>query len=228
MGEDKLDEMINLLNITSDDTIVDIGGGNGEVLLKMIEKSNANGILIDTHKGLIETCREKSKSLVESGKLLLVCQDAKEYLKTMELESIDCIVCMASSHVFDDYVNFIKEVKPYLKPDGFLLIGEGFWLKKPSEEYLKILGGTESELMYHHENMEVPETLGLTYLYAHIASQDDWNKFEGIFFLEEELKALKMPEDKKKEHLKSMRSFRKVQYKLGRATMGFGLYLFKK
>lgn len=64
------------------------------------------------------------------------------------------------------------------------------------------------------------------YLYSHIASQDEWNTFEGIYFLEEERNALKLPENQRQTHLEKTRAFRKAQFKYGRAIMGFGLYLF--
>lgn len=228
IGEHTLDEMIDLFDIKSSDTIVDIGGGNGAVLLKMLKNNNAKGILIDLDEKLVKTCEEHAKSIDSPERLTLVTEDAKAYLKTLKPDSIDCFICIGSTFIFDDYLNFIKEVMPYLKTNGFLLIGEGFWMKKPSEEYLKILGGTESELMYHHENIEAPEKLGLTYLYSHIASEYDWNKFEGVYFLEEEYKIRQLPEAERPKKLKELRDFRNIQFKYGRSTMGFGLYLFEK
>ena len=132
------------------------------------------------------------------------------------------------AYIFGDYANLIKAIQPYLKKGGFLLVGEEFWKIQPSEEYLKILGAKESESRYHHENIALPETLGMTYLYTVIASEDDWNKFEGIYFLEQELKGMRLEEVERQEYLKKVRLFRQGQFKYGRSTMGFGLYLFVK
>lgn len=228
INEHKLDEVINLLQIKSSDTIVDIGGGNGSVLLKMIKKSKANGILIEQNKKLINDCKKESKELIDSGKLNLVEADAKTYLKNLTPNSIDCFVCIGASYIFDGYINFIKTILPYLKENGFLLIGDEFWQKKPQKEYLKILGSTESEIGYHYQNIEAPEKLGMNYLYSHITSVDDWNTFEGIYFLEKEMEALELEEKERKAQLKKLRTFRKAQFKFGRSTMGFGLYLFMK
>lgn len=227
IGEHKLDEMIQLLNIKSDDTILDVGGGSGHVLLKMLQNSQAKGILVELNEKLVEQCKTNLKLLPDSKRVTLIHEDANTYLKKLEPQSMDCIVCIASTHIFGDYKNCVKELMPYLKPSGFLLIGEGFWKKKPSKEYLEILGGVESELMLHHENIETPEELGLTYLYSHIASEDDFNTFEGIYFLEEEYKARQLPQEQRKKKQKNLRAFRNCQFKFGRATMGFGLYLFE-
>lgn len=228
IAEDKLNEIINLLEIKPEDTIVDIGGGTGDVLIKMIQNSGAKGILIDTDKRLIEQRRKASKLMVDAGKLVLTTEAAKTYIKELEYESVDCFVCIGASYAFDGYLNLMKAILPYLKPGGFIFVGEEFWAKKPAKEYLDILGAEESESGYHYENIEAPEKLGLTYLYSHVASEDDWNRFEGIYFLEEELKALDLPEDKRKEVLHQRRTFRNAQFKFGRSTMGFGVYLFAK
>jgi len=228
IAQDKLNEIINLLEINSGDVIVDIGGGSGDALMEMIQNSGAKGILIDTDKNLIEKRRKMSKSMVETGQLKLICEDAKTYIQELEPESVDCFICLGASYIFDDYLNLMKTIIPYLKRGGFVLAGEQFWIKKPSKEYLDILGAEESESGYHYENIEGPEKFGLTYLYSHIASEYDWDNFEGIYFLQEEIKALDMPENKRKEASENRRTFRKAQFRYGRSTMGFGLYLFAK
>lgn len=228
ISETKLKEIINLLEIKQGDLIVDIGGGRGDVLIEIIQDTEAKGILIEIHKPSLDKCREMAGPMIETGQLKLVDEDAKNYLKNLELESVDCFVCLGASYVFDSYLNFMKSIMPYLKKGGFVLIGEQFWMKKPAQEYLDAFGAEESECGLHYENIEGPEELGFTYLYSHKATEYDWNYFEGIYFLEEEYKALSLPEAKRKEVLTARRSFRRAQFKYGRSTMGFGLYLFAK
>lgn len=62
---------------------------------------------------------------------------------------------------------------------------------------------------------EIAEKLGLTYLYSHIAFVDDWNRFKGIYFWEEEMKAMNLMKKDIKEWLKNIRAFRKAQFELG-------------
>jgi len=79
-------------------------------------------------------------------------------------------------------INIMRKTNNLFISRAFLLIGDGFWMKNPQKEYLKILGDTESGLMYHNENIEKPEKLGLTYWYSNIASVDHWDRFEGVYF----------------------------------------------
>jgi len=228
INEEKLGEIVNLLEIEAGDTIVDIGGGEGGWLLDLIRNSEANGILIDISEELIENCKKKSESLIKQGRLTLVAQDAKTYINELELESIDCFICLGASYIFDNYEGLLTAITPYLKPKGFVVVGDQFWKKQPAKEYLSILEADENECGYHHENISHPEKLGLTYLYSNVASEDDWDKFEGKYFLAEEIKSLEYPEQERKQFLSKLRKFRNAQFKYGRSTMGFGLYLFTK
>lgn len=228
LNEDKLSEIVNLLEFEAGDIIIDIGGGEGRLLLDLVRKSEAKGILIDINEKLIESCKRESESLVERGKLKLIAQDAKTYMQELEPESVDCFICLGASYIFDNYEGLLRTIIPYLKPKGFAVIGEQYWKKQPAKEYLEILEADENECGYHHENIKLPEKLGMAYLYSNIASIDDWDKFEGTYFLEEELKALEYKEQKQKEFLENLRKFRNAQFEFGRSTMGFGLYLFKK
>jgi len=226
IGEAKINEFIDLLDVSGTDTVVDFGGGNGEILLKVISKNNAKGILIDLDSQLIASCKEKASDLVENGKLVLANADAASYLKELKPESIDCAICIGSSHAFGSYLEFVNQVKPYLKPKGVLLVGESYWKKKPNPDYLKVLGSKEADSMYHYQNIEEVEKLGMRYLFSHVASVDEWNSWEGGFFLNQELKHAGSTDEGELKALAQIRSFRRAQIKYGRDTMGFGLYLF--
>lgn len=225
---EKLNEVLRLIDFEQVSSILDIGGGNGEVLLQALSKGNSHGILLDIDKGLLESCKRKNSQLVENGRLLIEEKDAAEFLKGLEANSLDCIICMGSSHALGGYLALVNSTKPYLKPNGILLLGEGFWNEQPNEEYLGFLESDESEMMYHFQNIEEVEKLGFTYLYSNVASEDDWNQWEGIYFLQEELKFSANPNHENLKKLNELRDFRKMQIQYGRRMMGFGLYLFSK
>jgi len=225
MSKEKIDQLFSLVDIDSLDSIIDFGGGNGEVLVNILSKGKTLGILVDTNSALLEDCMIKYADLISRGKLEVINQDARGYLKTQTLASIDCAICIGSSHAFDNYKSFISEIKPYLKPSGLVIVGEGFWKQRPDEAYLKILGSAESDLMYHHENIEAAENLGLKYLFSNVASEDDWNIWEGRYFLDKELEHSKDGSAESLKAIEEIREFRRAQIKFGRETMGFGLYL---
>lgn len=225
ISEETFEEVIRLLEIQEEDIIIDIGGGNGYILKKLIKGKNVKGILIDIDQKLIEECKSNSKSQINSEKLKLVSSDAKDYLKALAKNSIDCFLCIGSTYALGGFNSTIEILLPYLKKNGFLLIGEEYWKTKPTEEYLGIIGALISDSRYHYENIEIGEKLGLRYLYSQVASENEWNTFEGKYFLNKEITANQNGVEKK---LNDIREFRRAQYKFGRQMMGFGLYLFGK
>ena len=228
INEVKLEEVLALLEIHTDDCIIDIGGGKGTVLAKMLASNNAKGVLLELDEKLIEQCKKQYHTLIRAGRLKVENVDAKAYVDKLVENSVDCFVCIGASYALNGYQQLIEGIKPFLKVGGFLLIGEEFWAQSPSMEYLKILGAKASDSRFHYENIEIPETLGFTYLYSVIASEDDWNRFEGKYFLEEELKAMELSAEEKQKKLEGLRRFRNGQFRYGRKEMGFGLYLFRK
>lgn len=220
----KLNEVVDLLDLQPNHNILDLGGGNGEILLEIISRNNSKGVLVDLDKKLLEVCAQKSEELIAQEKLAVIHKDAREYLNQLTEEHFDCIICIGSSHAFGGYLELIKAIKPYLKPKAVFLVGEGFWKQAPAAEYLELLGGQATDLMYHYQNIEQAEELGMQYLYSTVASEDDWNSWEGAYFLKNELN-LNNPEQEKL--YLQQQQLRKAQIKYGRAIMGFGLYLFR-
>jgi len=219
--EEKLNRILQMIDVHSMDSILDIGGGNGEVLARLLSRGNVKGILIDNNEKVLQECRKKQSHLIHEGSLEVIHSDAKAYLKTLSPSTLDCVLCIGSSYALGSYINFVITIRPYLKPNGLLLMGEEYWLKKPDSEYL-------SDLLYHHQQIEEVEKLGLTFLFANTASEDDWNLWEGQYFLEAELEYAQNKNEDDLQKLEETRTFRRAQIKYGRKTMGFGLYLFSK
>lgn len=221
MGNDKINEIIELLDLNESQKVIDFGGGNGQILIEILNKTNASGVLIEIDKKLVEFCENNSEELIKKERLIIENKDVNLYLKEIPLLSIDCAVCIGSSGIFGGYLETIKKIKPYLKDDGVLFIGELYWKNKPDIEYLQLTGLEESHFMYHYQNIEEVEKLDMKYLYSNIASEDDWNSFEGNHYL---INSFSLNEDIREKK----KIWRKAQIKYGLKTMGFALYLFSK
>ncbi|MEK1832051.1 hypothetical protein AAAC51_33725 [Priestia megaterium] len=59
----------------------------------------------------------------------------------------DVGICVGSTHALGSLELTLQSLKRNVKKGGFILVGEGYWKKKPSQAYLEALGGAdESEL----------------------------------------------------------------------------------
>ena len=83
-----------------------------------------------------------------------------------------------------------------VRPGGEVLLGEGYWRQPPSAEYLDALGGASAdELPDYTGLMRAAEEAGLTPLYASVASEADWDRYEWRLILNAERWAAAHPAD---------------------------------
>lgn len=63
-------------------------------------------------------------------------------------------ICVGSTHALGGFVPTLKALQKCVKKGGHILIGEGYWKQRPSEDYLDALGGAEeSELQSHYDHV---------------------------------------------------------------------------
>ena len=116
-----------------------------------------------------------------------------------------------------------------IEPYGLILVGEGYWKKKPKQEYLDFIGCPVGTSNSHEQNIQHAESLGFVPLYVAISNQDEWDHFEWCFRIEAERWVLAEPDNEiVKEKLKRVRKWNQYYRKFGRTTMGFGFYLYMK
>jgi len=151
----------------------------------------------------------------------------------LEKNSFELAVCMGSTHAFGQgeraYPNALKKMGDLVKPSGLILIGEGYWKQPPDKEYLNFIGDPVGIYNSHEQNIQHAESLGFTPLYAAVSNQDEWDHFEWCFRMKAERQAIAEPDNEiANEKLQRVREWNQYYRKIGRATMGFGFYLYKK
>ena len=55
--------------------------------------------------------------------------------------SFDLAVCVASSHALGGFPAALGALRELTSTGGLVLLGEGYWRREPSAEYLEALGG---------------------------------------------------------------------------------------
>jgi len=130
---------------------------------------------------------------------------------TIELEpgTLDAALCLGAAFVWGSIADAAAALRPAVRPGGFVAIGEPFWRRWPLPD------GVDPE-----GYVPLPETaarleaegFALTGLVA--ASEDDWDRYEGLHWRameewlaehpDEELRALH--EQRRAEYLRSQRS----------------------
>ena len=211
--------------------MLDVGCGEGEFLIQVLERHPVNGIGVDASESCIKVANSAASSRLPTEQYEFQNIDAISI--SLEVESVDVAICIGSTHAFGEgqeaYPKALKQLSQYVKPGGQLLIGEGFWQKDPDPEYLALLGEPVGIYNSHQENVEVGQSLNLFPLYAVTSSLDEWDDFEWHFSMSTEKEAADNGHrDSIHSRLLEARKWRDGYLKWGRSTMGFGFYLFQK
>ncbi len=142
-------------------------------------------------------------------------------------------MCIGSTHAFGQgeaaYQNALKQMNDIVKPNGLILVGEGYWKKKPDQEYLDFIGEPVGIYNNHEQNIQQAESLDLIPMYAVTSNQDEWDHFEWCFRKKAERQVIAEPDNESaQKNLKKVREWNQYYRKYGRTTMGFGFYLYLK
>ena len=114
-------------------------------------------------------------------------------------------------------------------PGGWVIVGEPYWHREPTAEYLEAIGENRSAYGTHYENMKVGQEFGLKLVYTLVSNHDDWDRYEGLQWYAANEWASTNPDDADVEEVLKQVCENKENYlRWGRETFGWAIYMFKK
>lgn len=222
---------IETLDLPSWYKALDVGCGCGEFLIRLCERFGITGTGIDTSEEHIEEAKRRALGRVPESVIQFDIADAQ--LHQFLSESVELGVCLGSTHAFGEgesaYQNTLQNLIPIVKPDGLVLIADGYMKQPASPEYRQLLGDSMPDSMTHARNVAVGIECGLVPLAAWTSSDDEWDNFEWGYQRIIERLAVERPGDSKiAAKLSRRRVWMEAYLRYGRDTLGYGTYLFKK
>ncbi|WP_372369212.1 class I SAM-dependent methyltransferase [Candidatus Uabimicrobium sp. HlEnr_7] len=225
ISENKIQKIISELKLPQNASVIDIGCGNGELLYRIAQQYKIHGTGVDICEASLQLATKRNKDVKN---MQFVESDGKDFLEKIADSSLDLIICTGSSHALGGYKAALSMISSRVKKHGQIIFAEGYWRQKPHSEYLTFLQATEGDYNSHCENIELATEQNLIPLYSYTASTEDFDNYEWLYSRSIEDYALEMPEDKDNEGmLAHIRAWRKHYLKYGRATLGFGIYLYR-
>ena len=124
-------ELINSLDIESNQKIVDLGCGSGGItnlILEKLSKSNSDNfsiIAVDNSDASLKEAKHNLKTVSES--ILSFVQSRYEEFSSKLKEKVDLVVLCNAIHYLDDKELVIKDVMKILKPNGKFAFNSSFF-----------------------------------------------------------------------------------------------------
>jgi len=210
LAEADLDEAIELLDLAPGARVLDVACG-GEVLRLIAKRWDVDATGYDADSELIERARRR---LPEAT--FVAAEEPPP-------GPFELAVCIASSHALGGFPEALGHLRELAAPGGQVLLGEGYWRREPTPEYLDALGGaTADELADYGGLLAAAQGAGLTPLWSCAASERDWDRYEWT----QVLNAERHGAEPLRERAAAAR--RRLALPGGRETLGFALILLRR
>lgn len=227
LSEAKVDEMIELLDLSDDAHVLDIACGKGEILRRIVQRWGCRGVGVDLAPEWVAEARSKIVAAGLADSIKILNEDGAKYEGTREL--LDATLCIGASWIWGGFRGTLEALSRWTRPRGLVVVGEPFWAREPSKAHLKAAKLERSTFGTHLENVEQGTKLGLRFLHALVSSDDDWDRYEGYQWYAAEKYADDNPDDPDvAEILSRMHEFRDIYLRWGRAEFGWAIYMYSK
>lgn len=225
LSQPTVDNLIDIIPLNSASRILDIGCGEGEILLRFVNRFSLHATGVDLNPDSLAQAKAKAKQRGLNSSVKLIENNAMD----MELDgSFDLIINIGASHACGNFIGLLKTAQKKLKPGGFLLFGERYWKNEPTEEYLGLSETKKSDFSIFNDYMETGADFGFNPAWTGRSSEYEWDDYEGKIRLAivKYLKDRPMDPDAAA-FAKRSRDWYKTYLQFGRDCLGFGLFLFQ-
>jgi SAM-dependent methyltransferase len=227
VSEAQITSLLDRLDLAPDHRVIDIGCGKAEMLVRLVDRFACTGTGIDINEEFLREAAQRVQRSRYPKRIEVHQRTGKEVVEAAL--QYDLSICMGASHAFGVYRDAVNALATITRPNGLILVGEGYWRRSPDQAYLDFLGTNEEELLTHSGNIEAGCQAGRQCLYSSMSDQDAWDTYEENYRLNVERYIDSHPSDPDKAAmLERISSWNLHYHQYGRDTLGFALYLFQK
>lgn len=222
-----LERALDGLGLTAFDRVIDIGCGKAALLVDLAVRHRIVGLGVDINAAFLAEGRALAER--HGAAAVVTLEEARAADLDLAPASFALALCIGSTHALGGYPETLRAFARLVRPGGHALVGQGYWKRPPDPEYLERLGATADEMTTHEGNLAAGVAAGLDGAGAWISSDDDWDRYEGLYADTVERHVAAHPEDPDAPAmLERIRRWRETYRRWGRDTLGFGLYRFRR
>jgi SAM-dependent methyltransferase len=227
-SEAKLTRLVELLRLPADAQVVDIACGKSEFLIRLAEAYGASGAGVDISPFFVADAKKRLETRASAVGITFTQMDGADF-RPDEPHNFDLASCIGASWVFGGQAGTLEALIRMVKPGGWVVVGEPYWLQEPSEDYLKASGVGREDFGNHFSNAEAGERRGLDLVHTIVSCKDDWDTYEGLQWYATAEYARTHPDDPDlAEVALRVEKARATYLRWGRDTLGWAIYMFRR
>jgi SAM-dependent methyltransferase len=219
LSDARVERILRTLQPLDGARVVDVGCGWAELLLRIAAAhGSVSAVGIDTDRAAIEHGRANAAARGLTDRVELHVEQARQWAAP----AADVAICVGASHAWGGTADALDALRAMVRPGGRILLGEGFWLRAPTDAAMAALGGDPEEFGSLADLVDLAVAHGLRPLAVSQASTDEWDAFESGYALARERWLLAHPDDPQAQRIRAEADEHRRRWLRGyRGVLGF-------
>ncbi len=224
----QLERTLAFTDLKEGDKAVDLGCGNAVVSVWMAERYGLELTGVERFGPVADQARAEAAKPHARGSVTIVEGQAREHLATAGQHRVVSVI--GAVDLFEDLkrpAEVMAALVPAIAPGGWLLWGDPFWKKPPSETLAAVFGAERYASLAGW--LEAGEAAGLSPRYTAISTDADWEEYLWRMNASVEDWVAENADSPAAPMLKMRAAMlRRLHVNEGHESLGFGLYLFRR
>ena len=222
-----LGPLLERLVLEEGDLVLDVGCGHGALLLELAGRRGVKVTGVDRSPAALERARAQFETAgLEHAATWLECEaDDLQF----DDGAFAAATWLGGPFLGGSHASTLGTLARWLRPGGYLLLGQGYWTEVPPQAYLDAAGLPGDALTSEAEMLQPVHAAGFEVLARAVSSRAVWDHFEGTILRNHEAYAAAHPADPEVQAMiATKRAWDDAQQRWGRDVMGFSVYALRR
>ena len=224
--EDQLMLLGDICRLHSEIRQLDLACGKGEMLCRWAQKFGIGGVGVDISTVFLDAARGRAGELSVTDQLTFIQEDAGKYPQATH--DFDVVSCIGATWIGNGLEGTLALMKPSLKPEGLILVGEPYWIQPPPEEAYATEGVGRNDYVSLESTFDRFEASGMDLVEMVLADHDGWDRYEAPQWMAVDDFLRANPDDPETSELRDwIDNSRRAYLRYGRRYLGWGVFVLR-
>jgi SAM-dependent methyltransferase len=171
---DDIVERVASLGIGRGSRVLDLGCGPAELLRRIVERTGASGVGVDTSPFALDEARARIARSSVGDRIELRLVDVEQIDRR---PAHDLVLCIGPGWETGGWSTLTDWTAGFVAPGGHLLLGDGAWRCVPTAGELRTLGMELGAYPPSDAVERIVASAGVEVLWSHRVTPEDWNAY---------------------------------------------------
>lgn len=222
----KLMQIGEICRLKPNMTHLDLCCGKGEMLSRWAEIYNTVGVGVDISSVFLQAARQRAEELGVARRVSFIEGDAAHF--TTYDSRYDVVSCIGATWIGNGLTGTLELMKKALNPNGFLLVGECYWISEPPPAALQAVGVDPDYFASLSGTLDRIESAGCELVEMVLADHDSWDRYVAAQWLTVQEWATQNPNDPDSSTIKAwVKQSQRAYLDYQRDYLGWGVFVIK-